>query len=79
MNENITIQFPTVDLTKNTYRYNEAHFLLVPFCGLSTALSSRQELQYIYSIHNDKESKKSDLFFSLLILDSCRFIVFYFL
>ena len=49
MYENVTIQFPTVDLTENTYRYYEFHFLILPVCGVATAVSSMQELQYIYS------------------------------
>ena len=61
MYEKVTIQFPTVALTENTYRYYEVCFLLLPVCGEATAVSSMQELQYIY-IQNYEESKKSYLY-----------------
>jgi hypothetical protein len=50
MYEKVTIQFPTVALTENTYRYYEVCFLLLPVCGEATAVSSMQELQYIQSV-----------------------------
>jgi len=47
--ENVTVQFPTVDQTENMYRRYKVPFLLQLVCGVATAVSSVQELQYILS------------------------------
>jgi len=39
MYEKVTIQFPTVAWTENTYRYYEVCFLLLPICGAGSSCS----------------------------------------